>query len=50
MQFSSLLRRYLHHKLDQWEGVVTESPHGPVYAFFTNRLPDDWTHESFRPF
>jgi hypothetical protein len=49
-QFANLLRRYLHHELDQWEGVVTESAYGPVYAFFTNKLPDGWPHESFRPF
>ncbi|POX52491.1 hypothetical protein [Streptomyces sp. Ru72] len=49
-QFTNLLRRYLHYELDQWEGVVTESAHGPIYAFFVNKLPDGWTHESFRPF
>ncbi|MFJ9727684.1 hypothetical protein ACIRP3_33515 [Streptomyces sp. NPDC101209] len=49
-QFTSLLRRYLDHELDQWECLVTESAHGPLYAFFTNKLPAGWTHESFRPF
>ncbi|MEU6086179.1 hypothetical protein ABZ865_05085 [Streptomyces sp. NPDC047085] len=49
-QFANLLRRYLHYELDQWENLVTESAHGPIYAYFTNKLPDGWTHEAFRPF
>lgn len=40
----------LHYELDQWENLVTESAHGPIYTHFTNKLPDGWTHESFRPF
>lgn len=48
-QFVSLLRRYLCHDLDQWQGLVTESDYGPIYAFFTNKRPDEWPHELFRP-
>ncbi|MEU4078079.1 hypothetical protein DEJ45_19660 [Streptomyces venezuelae] len=48
-QFVNLLRRYLHHELDQWQGLVTESDYGPIYAFFTNKLPDKWSREMFRP-
>ncbi|MEV7371938.1 hypothetical protein AB0O51_13765 [Streptomyces sp. NPDC090301] len=48
-QFLNLLRRYLHHELDQWQGLVTDSDYGPIYAFFTNKLPDEWSHEMFRP-
>ncbi|MET4648134.1 hypothetical protein ABID95_007904 [Streptomyces atratus] len=39
-QFVNLLRRYLHYELDQWENLVTESDYGPIYASFTNKLPD----------
>lgn len=48
-QFVNLLRRYLHHDLDQWELNVTESEHGPVYAVLANKLPAGWPLEMFKP-
>ncbi|SEG83197.1 hypothetical protein SAMN05216223_11418 [Actinacidiphila yanglinensis] len=49
-QFVTLLRRYLHHELDQFEFVMTETEYGPIYAIFTNKLPEGWPAEAFRPF
>lgn len=49
-QFLSLLRRYLHHDLDQWELLVTQREYGPAYAVFANKLPEGWPEDMFRPF
>ncbi len=45
-----MLRRYLHHDLDQWELLVTQSEYGPLYAVFANKLPEGWPEDMFRPF
>ncbi|WP_335984432.1 MULTISPECIES: hypothetical protein [Streptomycetaceae] len=49
-QFLNMLRRYLHHDLDQWELLVTQSEYGPLYAVFANKLPEDWPEDVFRQF
>lgn len=49
-QFLSLLRRYLHYDLDQWELLVTQRKYGPAYAVFANKLPEGWPENMFRPF
>lgn len=48
-QFVGLLRRYMEYELDQFEFLVRETEHGPVYAIFSNKLPEGWPAEAFIP-
>jgi hypothetical protein len=49
-QFLGMLRRYLHHDLDQWELLVTQSEYGPIYARFMSELPEGRPKDMFEPF
>ncbi|MFJ7629754.1 hypothetical protein ACIQZN_24975 [Streptomyces sp. NPDC097595] len=49
-QMKDLLRRYCANDLDQWEGLQTATPFGPVYVFMTQALPPEWEPTMFREF